>query len=132
MGPKRKGSVRSVRRPMKAVMGPSSFVSKERKVWMRLRSHTVVFDRDPDFPRYAKDPSGHIMRILYLWRVTREHDHHIIREYLGNVRLAEGQLSQPELHRLFRTVSRSADRRGERRASTRRAMSHYLRQHLRP
>ena len=43
------------------------FVTEERRAWMRLRTHTVVFDREPDFARYAADRSGSVVTILRVW-----------------------------------------------------------------
>ncbi|MHC4580480.1 MAG: hypothetical protein ACYS14_03430 [Planctomycetota bacterium] len=40
------------------------FHFEERRAWIRTRTHTVVYDHDPDFPRFSKDPSGTVKRMV--------------------------------------------------------------------
>ena len=77
---------------------------------MRLASHTVVFDRDPDFARYSKDPSGSVIRIVHLWLAEAGQGRPTIRHYLGSVRRCDcgGWVSRCELARLFRRATVAA------------------------
>lgn len=45
------------------------FVTDERRVWMRLHDHVVIFEREPDFPRFAADSTGPVLRIVRIWVV---------------------------------------------------------------
>jgi len=108
-------------------------ISNERSAWMRLVSHTVVFDRDPDFPRYSKDPSGSVVRILHLWWADPPLDSPTIRHYLGSVRRCDcgGWVSRLELARLFRRATAAATLLGENARGLRHSLSKYLREYFR-
>jgi hypothetical protein len=77
---------------------------------MRLRDHTVVFDRDPDFPRFLPDPSGSVMQILRIWVAEPGSESPRIRHYVGSVRhcASRGWVSHRELVRLFRRATAAA------------------------
>ena len=87
---------------------------------MRTGTHTVVFDRDPDFPRFAADPSGCLHSLLRIWRYHDGKDAH----YLGSCRVCAGSPRWSDLMRLFRRVR--SDR------PLRRALAAALRRHLSP
>lgn len=108
------------------------FVARERQVWMRLRSHTAVFDRDPDFPKYRRDPSGMIVRILHLWLAEQGIGLPVLRHYVGSVRMADQRwMSRTELRRLFRRATCTARLTGEEEKAFRHRLSRFLRDRLR-
>jgi len=97
-------------------MRKNVFITSERRAWMRLRSHTVVFDRDPQFARYLTDASGSVLSILSIWVADAAAGSAVVHHYLGNVRHCGcgGWMSHRELHRLFRRATVTARRVGER------------------
>jgi hypothetical protein len=99
---------------------------------MRLATHTVVFDRDPDFARYAKDPSGSVVRIVHLWLAEAGQGLPTIRHYLGSVRRCDcgGWVSRCELARLFRRATVAARLAGETGPGLRHSLSRYLREYF--
>ena len=99
---------------------------------MRLSTHTVVFDRDPDFARYSKDPGGSVIRILHLWLAEAGEALPAIRYYLGSVRRCDcGRwVSRWELARLFRRATVAAHLAGESGLGLRRSLSRYLRKYF--
>ncbi len=107
-------------------------ISHERRAWMRLASHTVVFDRDADFARYCRDPSGAVIRIVHLWLADTGEGLPIIRHYLGCVRRCDcgGWASHRELTRLFRRATIAAHLAGESGLRLRRSLSEYLREYF--
>ncbi len=82
------------------------FLIEERQAWVRTQTHTLVFDRDPDFPRFSRDPSGTVKK---LYRVWLEDTPRTPKIYLGSARLCADGWSFGELTRLFRRVSRYAN-----------------------
>lgn len=92
-----------------------TFVTYERRAWMRLRDHIVVFDREPDFERFSRDTSGSVLRILRIWVAAPTSGSPVTRQYMGSVRRFErgGWMSRRELLRLFRRARITARRVGE-------------------
>ena len=111
---------------------PHRIISNERLAWMRLATHTVVFDRDPDFARYSKDPSGSLMRIVHLWLAEAGQGLPTICHYLGSVRCCDcgGWPSRCELARLFRRATAAAHLVGESGLGLRHSLSRYLREYF--
>jgi len=107
-------------------------ISNERRVWMRLASHTVVFDRDPDFLRFCKDPSGSVIRMVHLWLAEPARESPAIRHYIGSVRRCDcgGWISRGEVRHLFRRATAAAILAGENRRGFRRSLSCYLREYF--
>jgi hypothetical protein len=62
------------------------FHIEERRAWLRSHTHLTVFDRDPEFRRFAKDPTGKMKLMLRVW-------------------LAEERLGKPHLHDYLGTVT---------------------------
>ena len=91
------------------------FVTDERRVWMRLRDHVVIFEREPDFPRFAADPSGSVLHIVRIWVAYPESEGPRIQDHVGSVRHCErgGWMSHRELLRLFRRARGTARHIGE-------------------
>jgi hypothetical protein len=111
---------------------PHQIISNERRAWMRLASHTVVFDRDPDFARFSKDPSGSVIRIVHLWLAAAGQSLPTVRHYLGSVRRCDcgGWPSRCELARLFRRATVAARLAGESGLGLRHSLSRYLREYF--
>jgi hypothetical protein len=99
---------------------------------MRLASHTVVFDREPDFLRLSKDPSGSVIRILHLWLAEPPLDLPTARHYLGSVRHCDcgGWFSRRQVVRLFRRATVAAVLAGENSRCLRHSLSRYLRKYF--
>jgi hypothetical protein len=99
---------------------------------MRLTSHTVVFDREPDYLRFAQDPSGSVIRILHLWLAEPPLDSPTIRHYLGSVRRCDcgGWVSRWEVVQLFRRATAAAVLAGENTRSLRHTLTGYLRRYF--
>jgi hypothetical protein len=108
------------------------FVTVERRAWMRLHSHTVVFDRDPAFDRFLRDPSGSVLSILRIWVAESAVGPAVIRHYLGSVRhcACGGWMSRMELYRLFRQATVIAGLVGERAHTFRARLSALLRDYF--
>jgi len=108
------------------------FITDEKRAWMRMRSHTVVFDRDPDFARYLGGPSGSVLSMLRIWVAEPDPGSHGVSHYLGSIRHCEcgGWMSRPELYRLFRQATTIADQIGERTLTFRARLSRLLRKHF--
>jgi hypothetical protein len=107
-------------------------ISNERRAWMRLASHTVVFDREHDFLRFSEDPSGSVIRILHLWLAEPPLDVPTIRHYLGSVRRCDsgGWVSRRQVVQLFRCATAAAVLAGENSRRLRHALSRYLRKYF--
>lgn len=98
------------RQPM-ALLGALTdmfFHVEERQAWLRWRTHTIVFDRDPDFARFAQDPTGRRKRLLRIWLAEPGAGRPYLRAYLGTVTFCATGPSFPELCRLFRFTSKAA------------------------
>jgi hypothetical protein len=106
------------------------FHIEERRAWIRTQSHTVVFDRDPEFARFVQDPSGCIQRIVRVWaaELTPAHPHKLA--YFGAVMLLANQASLSELSRLFRKASEYATCSGDSPKELRRELIETLRKHI--
>jgi hypothetical protein len=99
---------------------------------MRLSTHTVIFDRDPEFARYSNDLSGSVIRIVHFWSAESGQGLTSIRHYLGSIRCwrGGGWVSRVELARLFRRATRVAHLDGESGRGLRHSLSRYLRQYF--
>ena len=108
------------------------FVTDERRVWMRLQDHTVVFERDPDFTRFLADPSGSVLHILRIWVAYPESESPGIQYYVGSVRHCDygGWMSHRELLRLFRRATVAARCLGESARTFRARLTSFLREYF--
>lgn len=113
-------------------MTASIFITDERRIWMRLRDHAVVFDNEPDFPRFLNDPSGSILRVLRIWVADSTADLSRVRFYVGSVRRCDcgTWMSHDELVRLFRRATVTARMLGENTGSFRSKLSRFLREYF--
>ena len=106
------------------------FHIEERQAWIRTQSHTVVFDRDPEFARFVQDPSGYIKRLVRVWVAEPGPVHHYKRAYLGALIVLANQASLSELSRMFRKASGYATCSGESPKDLRRQLIETLRNHI--
>jgi hypothetical protein len=95
---------------------------------MRLASHTVVFDGEPDFLRFSQNPSGSVIRILHLWSAEPPLDFSTIGHYVGSVRrcYCGGWVSRREAVQLFQCATAAAVLAGENSRRLRHTLSRYL------
>jgi len=105
------------------------FISDERRVWMRLRDHIAIFERDADFERFVADPSGSVLRVVRIWVGIPNSGSFQILQYLGSIRRCEcgGWMSHRELVRLFRRATVVARELGEAADAFRGRLSLFLR-----
>ena len=108
------------------------FVADEKRAWMRLRDHVVIFERDPDFRRFLANPSGSVLRVVRIWVASEDSDPPRIRRYLGSIRRCScgGWMSHRELVRLFRRATDAAGDIGERADKFRASLSVFLREYF--
>ena len=85
------------------------FHIEERKAWVRNHTHTVVSDRDPDYERFAQDPSGNIRRIIRVWVAEPISNRPFKRAYLGAAIFFACRFSLSELHLMFHRASAFTD-----------------------
>jgi hypothetical protein len=123
-----------IRSAYKITMADSEniFIAEERRVWMRLRDHIAIFERDPDFDRFVTDPSGSVLHVIRIWVGCPKPEAPKIRHYLGSIRRCEcgGWMSHRELLRLFRRARFAARLLGERAEVFRDRLSGFLREHF--
>ena len=106
------------------------FHLEERRAWVRTQTHTVVWDRDPAFARFAagrtgrSGRSGRIARFLRVW--LRDADG-AARAYLGSVCLCEEGFSGRDVRRVFRRATGCAGLAGEPASRLRRRLKDFLR-----
>ena len=84
------------------------FHVEERRAWIRTHTHTIVYDRDPDYDRFAKDSTGTVKRMLRIWLAEPKGDRPYLIAYLGTVTFCFMGPSFRELYRLFHLTSRAA------------------------
>ena len=110
----------------------SIFITDERRVWMRLRDHIAIFERDPDFERFLADASGSVLHIVRIWVGCPEAGALQIRHYLGSIRRCQcgGWTSHRELLRLFRRATVTARLLGEGAGAFRGRLSQFLREYF--
>ncbi len=112
-------------------MAATFFHVEQRTAWIRTSTHTVVYDRDPDYPRFAKDPSGYIKRMLRIWLAEPGRNRPYLRAYLGTVTFCFTGPSFRELYRLFRLTTRAARVAGQSAKAMRNDLAVLLRKYIR-
>ena len=105
------------------------FHIEERRAWLRSRTHTIVFDRDPDFARFAADPSGTVKRMLRIWLAEQRGPHRHLHAYLGTVTFCATGSSFRDLRRLLHFASRAARAAGQSSRTARRRLCDLLRRY---
>jgi hypothetical protein len=106
------------------------FHVEQRSAWVRAGTHTIVYDRDPDYPRFAKDPSGSVRRMLRIWLAERNADRPLIRAYLGTVTFCFMKPSLKDLYRLFHLTTKAAKAAGQSAKALRRDLADLLREYM--
>lgn len=88
----------------------------QRKAWVRTGTHTVVFDHDPEFPRFQNDTTGELKGLLRLCLVINGEDGDDAQpRYLGACRFCAGHLEWSDLLRLLRRTRLLVEDRSQRR-----------------
>lgn len=112
-------------------MAGTFFHVEQRKAWIRTQTHTVVYDRDPDFPRFSSDPSGSIKRMIRIWLAEPGTEQPCLHSYLGTVSFCFAGPSYRDLCRLFHLASRAAKAAGQSAQGLRRDLADLLRRCIR-
>ncbi|MBN2594965.1 MAG: hypothetical protein JXA81_15775, partial [Sedimentisphaerales bacterium] len=89
------------------------FHIEQRRAWVRTSTHTIVYDHDPDNPRFARDPNGKITRMLRIWLAEHKSEKPLLRAYLGTVTFCFIRPSYRDMYRLFRFATAAAKTAGE-------------------
>jgi hypothetical protein len=112
-------------------MTATFFHVEERRAWIRTSTHTIVFDRDPDYPRFARDPGGSVKRMLRIWLAEPGGDRPYLRAYLGTVTFCFVGPSFRELCRLFHLTTQAAKAAGQSAKALRNDLAGMLRKYIR-
>ncbi len=83
------------------------FYFEQRRWWVRTSTHTVVGERDPDFARFAADPSGEVHRYVRIWLAEWDLPLPRLRAYVGGLRVTRRGLRRADLRRVCRNVTRA-------------------------
>ncbi len=100
------------------------FHLEERRAWIRTSTHSVVWDRDPDFDRFAANKTGMIARLIRIWQDDPESQQPL--DYLGSVYLGPLGYRRRDLRRLFQRVAKNCLGTGESPTTVRRELSRLL------
>jgi hypothetical protein len=111
-------------------MSTAFFHVEQRTAWIRTSTHTVVYDRDPDYPRFARDPGGSIKRMLRIWLAEPGSDRPFLRAYLGTVTFCFTGPSFRDLHRLFHLTTKAARTAGQSAKALRNDLATLLRKYI--
>ena len=106
------------------------FHVEQRSAWVRTTTHTIVYDRDPDYPRFANDPSGSVKRMLRIWLAERNAERTCLRAYLGTVTFCFMKPSLKDLYRLFHLTTTAAKAAGQSAKALRRDLADLLREYI--
>jgi hypothetical protein len=106
------------------------FHIEQRSAWIRTATHTVVYDRDPDYSRFAGDSTGEVKRMLRIWLAEYRCGRPYLISYLGAQSLCSVQPSFRQLRRLFRLTSRAARQSGMQPGQLRRRLAGLLRRYM--
>ena len=104
-------------------MADMFFHVEQRRAWIRTGTHTIVYDHDPDYPRFARDPSGKVKRMLRIWLAERKAEKPLLRAYLGT--------SFRDMCRLFHFATAAAKAAGESAKALRHDLADLLRKYIR-
>jgi hypothetical protein len=112
-------------------MAAAFFHVEQRTAWIRTSTHTVVYDRDPDYPRFVRDPAGQVKRMLRIWLAEQHGSQLCLCAYLGTVTFCFAGPSIRDLCRLFHLTSRAAKAVGQPAKTLRRDLAALLRSYMR-
>ena len=111
-------------------MAAMFFHVEQRSAWVRTNTHTVVYDSDPDYMRFARDPSGKVKRMLRIWLAERNADKPLLRAYLGTVTFCFMKPSFRDLCRLFHLTTKAAKATGQSAKALRHELADLLREYM--
>jgi len=81
------------------------FIIRERRFWMRMDTHAVVSDREPDFQRICHDPEGTIFRVFKVGLADPPPNQSCPRAYVGSLRFGPSLPRPEELRRFYRRAA---------------------------
>ena len=111
-------------------MAATFFHVEERRAWIRTSTHTVVFDHDPDYSRFARDPGGSVKRMLRIWLAESRGERPYMRAYLGTVTFCFTGPSFRDMCRLFHLTTRAARTAGQSAKALRNDLAALLRKYI--
>jgi hypothetical protein len=111
-------------------MAAMFFHIEQRSAWIRTSTHTVVYDRDPGYIRFARNPSGKVKRMLRIWLAERNVDKPLLRAYLGTVTFCFMKPSFRDLYRLFHHTTKAANAAGQSAKALRHELADLLREYM--
>jgi len=112
-------------------MADMFFHVEQRCAWVRPSTHTIVYDRDPDYPRFAQDANGKIARMLRIWLAEHKADKPFLRAYLGTVTFCFMRPSFRDMCRLFHFTTAAAKTAGQSAKALRHDLADLLRKYIR-
>lgn len=112
-------------------MADMFFHVEQRSAWVRTSTHTIVYDHDHDYPRFARDPNGKVTRMLRIWLAEYKTDKPLLRAYLGTVTFCFIRPSFRDLSRLFHFTTSAAKAAGESAKTLRHNLADLLRKYFR-
>jgi len=101
-----------------------------RRAWVRRHKRIIVYDHDPSYARFAKDPNGTIKLMLRIWLAESKDNQPHLRVYLGTITFCFIGPSTRDILRLFRFTSKAAKDSGELARSLRYDLACLLRKHI--
>ena len=111
-------------------MADMFFHVEQRSAWIRTTTHTIVYDRDPAYARFARDPSGTVKHMLRIWLAERVAGKPLLRAYLGSVTFCFMKPSFKDLYRLFHLTTAAAKTAGESANALRHDLADLLRKYI--
>jgi len=111
-------------------MADMFFHIEQRSAWVRTTTHTIVYDHDPDYPRFERDPNGKIRRMLRIWLAEQKAGRPLLRAYLGTVTFCFIRPSFRDLYRLFHFTTAAAKAAGQSAKALRHNLADLLRKHF--
>ncbi len=111
-------------------MGTMFFHIEQRRAWGRRHKRIIVYDRDPDYARFEKDPSGAIKLMLHIWLAEPKGDQPYLLAYLGAVTFCFMGPSPRDILRLFRFTSKAAKGASESARALRHDLTGLLHKHI--
>ena len=111
-------------------MAAMFFHIEQRSAWVRTSMHTIIYDHDPDYMRFAPDPSGKVKRMLRIWLAERKADRPCLRAYLGTVTFCFIRPSFRDLCRLFHLTTAAAKATGQSAKALRYDLADLLRKYI--
>ena len=111
-------------------MAAMFFRVEQRRAWIRTSTHTIVYDHDPDYMRFARDPSGKVKRMLRIWLAERKADQPLLRAYLGTVTFCFTKPSFRDMCRLFHLTTAAAKAAGQSAKALRHDLADLLRKYI--